>query len=78
MDIADLTWPSGIPRLLWMHRECPLCSSIEFSTAESHPLDRLMRLFSLTPIRCINCWRRYYWFSNRRARAMMNDHPGCN
>ncbi len=44
MHIADLAWPSNVPRLLWIRRECPLCSSIEFKTAESHPLDRLLRL----------------------------------
>ena len=69
MDIAGLNWPSSVPRLLWMRRECPLCSSIEFQTAESHPFDRLLGLFALRPVRCVNCWRRYYWFAKRIADA---------
>lgn len=67
MDIAGMNWPGSVPRLLWMRRECPLCSSIEFQTAESHPLDRLLVLLALRPVRCVNCWRRYYWFAKRSA-----------
>jgi hypothetical protein len=67
MDIAGLTWPSKVPRLLWMRRECPLCSSIEFRTAESHPLDRLLKLLMFYPVRCANCWRRYYWLQKKRG-----------
>jgi len=69
MDIAGLTWPSSVPRVLWTHRECPLCSSIEFETAESHWLDRLLGLLTLHPVRCVNCWRRYYWFAKRSMDA---------
>jgi len=65
MGIADLTWPSSIPRLLWMRRKCPLCSSIRFQTADSHSLDWLLGLIAFSPIRCANCWRRYYWFAKR-------------
>jgi len=32
-NIADLNWPSRLPRLLWISRNCPLCSSIEFKAA---------------------------------------------
>lgn len=67
MDSAGLNWPGNVPRLLWLRRECPLCSSIEFKTAEAHPLDRLLRLLMLRPVRCANCWRRYYWFAKRDA-----------
>jgi hypothetical protein len=67
MDIASLAWPSNVPRLPLMRRECPLCSSIEFKTAESHPLDRLLKLLMFSPVRCANCWRRYYWFAKRDA-----------
>jgi hypothetical protein len=63
MDIAGLNWPGRIPRLLWMRRECTLCSSIEFQTAEAKALDGLFRLFALHPVRCVNCWRRYYCFA---------------
>ena len=65
MEIVDRHWPSSIPRILW-RRRCPLCSSVEFKEAERHPLDALLRLFALFPIRCVNCWRRYYWFAQRR------------
>ncbi len=65
MDIAGLIWPSGIPRLLWIRRECPRCSSIEFKMAESQSLDGVMSFFALRPVRCVNCWRRYYWFAMR-------------
>jgi hypothetical protein len=63
MDIAGLNWPTRIPRVLWIRRMCPLCSSIEFQTAESEALDGLFMLFALQPVRCVNCWRRYYWFT---------------
>ena len=56
MDFA-----AHLPHVLW-HRNCPLCSSIRFEAAESSPLDTLLSLLMLRPVRCINCWRRYYWF----------------
>lgn len=65
MNVSNLNWPSRFPRLLWLHRECPLGSSIEFKTAESGAMDGPLSLFALSPIRCANCWRRYYWFSKR-------------
>jgi hypothetical protein len=40
-----------------------VCTSIEFSEAEFHPFDRALSLLALHPIRCVNCWRRYYGFS---------------
>ena len=43
----------------------PLCSS-RFQPAESESLDGLFGLFALSPVRCVNCWRRYYWFAKRR------------
>lgn len=63
MSIAGLTWPRNVPRLLLIRKECPLCSSIEFQTGDSHPLDRVLKLFMFFPVRCTNCWRRYYWFA---------------
>jgi hypothetical protein len=62
MAIASLNWPSGIPRVLWTGRTCPRCSSFEFRTAEHGFLDGPLRMFFLQPVRCANCWRRYYWF----------------
>jgi len=67
MDIAGLHWPSGVPRLLWLRRECPLCSSIKFEDAELHLLDPPLRLLALYPVRCVNCWRRYYWFAKGKV-----------
>lgn len=67
MNITGPNWPSRLPRLLWMGRTCPLCSSIEFRSAEPELLDRLLVLLALRPIRCVNCWRRYYWFHKASA-----------
>ena len=60
MEAVDRYWPSRVPRVLWK-RECPLCSSIEFKAAELHPLDPILNVFALYPVRCVNCCRRYYW-----------------
>jgi hypothetical protein len=65
MDLAEVNWPSSLPRLLWKRPDCPLCSSIEFREAEQHPLDGLLGMFALSPVRCVNCWRRYYRFAKR-------------
>ncbi len=46
MNSVELNWPSSVPRILWMRRNCPRCSSIEFQTADSHPLDRLLGLLA--------------------------------
>ena len=67
MSIVNLEWPSGLPRFLWMDRECPRCSSIEFRSAEPGRLDKLFMVLALQPIRCVNCWRRYYSFRGTRA-----------
>jgi hypothetical protein len=61
MAIAGLNLAAYFPKLLW--RVCPLCSSVKFKTAESYPFDRPLRLLALRPVRCVNCWRRYYWFA---------------
>lgn len=67
MSIAGMTWPSRLPRILWMGRSCPRCSSVEFRSAERETLDGLFALLSLRPVRCVNCWRRYYWFRDAGA-----------
>jgi hypothetical protein len=63
MKTAALNWPPVIPRLLWMRRKCPLCSSVEFKPAEPEWQDRLLAPLRLRAVRCVNCWRRYYWFA---------------
>jgi hypothetical protein len=64
MKIPEMTWPSMIPRLLW-GRSCPRCSSIEFQTAQGASMDVPLGVFALTPVRCSNCWRRYYCFARK-------------
>jgi hypothetical protein len=63
MNSLRFRWPAGLPRLLGSPKECPVCTSIEFTEAEFHPFDRTLSLLALHPIRCVNCWRRYYGFS---------------
>ncbi len=63
MNSLETNWPSRIPRLLFGSRVCPLCRSIEFRRAEVGAMDGLLRCFALEPIRCVNCWRRYYCFA---------------
>jgi len=73
MNSARLNWPPAIPRLLWIRQRCPLCTSIEFRSAEREWLDVFFALFSLRPIRCVNCWRRYYGF--RHADTKREEQP---
>jgi hypothetical protein len=49
--------------LLWFGQKCPLCTSMLFTEAEHQSLDRLLTLLALHPVRCANCFRRYYCFS---------------
>ena len=54
MDIAGLNWPAYLPRLLWISRVCPRCSSFEFKEAESRSLDGPLGLLAFRPVRCAN------------------------
>ena len=65
MSAGTITWPSWLPRVLWPRRMCPRCTSIEFKPAELRPMDGLIAMFALRPVRCKSCWRRYYWLSLR-------------
>jgi hypothetical protein len=58
-----------MPRMLWVRRECPSCNSLKFKDAELRPLDGLLRLIGLRPLRCMFCWRRRYWFALHSADA---------
>jgi hypothetical protein len=49
--------------LLWFGQKCPLCTSMLFTEAEPQSLDRLLTLLAFHPVRCANCFRRYYCFS---------------
>jgi len=55
--------------MLWVRRECPSCNSLKFKDAELRPLDGLLRLIGLRPLRCMFCWRRRYWFALHSADA---------
>jgi hypothetical protein len=35
-------------------------------------------MFSLRPVRCVNCWRRYYWFRNADAKEKEQPVQGSN
>ena len=63
MNAATMTWPKWLPRGLWFRRAFPCCNSVQFKQGELHPLDRLLAMFALRPVRCMFCWRHYYWFS---------------
>lgn len=67
MKSAALHRPPLIPRLLWMRRKCPLCNSVEFTMAEPEWQDSLLAPWRLEPVRCVNCWRRYYCFAKRKT-----------
>jgi hypothetical protein len=63
MNFSGVTWPSWVPHLIWTRHQCPLCNSLEFKPAELRSLDGLLSMFALRPVRCMACWRRYYWFA---------------
>jgi len=66
MSVLELSWTDRLPRLLIFRRVCPLCNSIEFSPAELRLMDGLLRCLGLKPVRCVNCWRRYYCFATKK------------
>lgn len=63
MEVTGLKGFIRFPHILWWRRNCPLCSSIEFQAAELGSWDNALGLLALNPVRCTNCWRRYYWFA---------------
>jgi hypothetical protein len=63
MNSLRFSWPARLPRLLGFSKKCLACTSVEFTDAEFHSLDRVLSLLAFHPIRCVNCWRRYYGFS---------------
>ena len=56
-------WLTKFVGFLWFGQKCPLCTSILFAQAEYRPLDRMLALLALRPVRCVNCFRRYYCFA---------------
>jgi hypothetical protein len=69
MNFSNRTWPAWVPQLLWIRRECPRCNSLKFKQAELRQFDWLLSMVALRPVRCMFCWRRYYWFTIRDANA---------
>ena len=56
-------WLSKFLGFLWFGQKCPLCTSMLFAEAEHRSSDRLFALLALHPVRCVNCFRRYYCFA---------------
>lgn len=69
MSDTNWHWPTWAPRLLFIRRQCPICESRQFKPAELRPVDGFLGMFALRPVRCMFCWRRYYWVSLRGAQA---------
>jgi hypothetical protein len=65
VNFSNRTWHRWVPRFVWLRRECPVCNSIQFKQAELRSFDGLLAMIALRPVRCMFCWRRYYWFSVR-------------
>jgi len=69
LSAHDGVWPAWMPRLILIPRECPSCASHKFKHAELRRFDGLLAMFALKPVRCMFCWRRYYWFTLRSRDA---------
>jgi hypothetical protein len=69
MSTANRSWPDWLPHPLWIRRKCPVCNSVKFQQAELRPFDTLLSMFALRPVRCMFCWRRFYWFALHDASA---------
>lgn len=69
--MSETSWnrSNWAPKLLWIRRKCPHCDSVKFKQAELRPYDGFLSLFALRPVRCMFCWRRYYWISLFGAHA---------
>ena len=69
MNNTNWLRPSWAPSLPLIIRKCPSCNSLKFKAAELRPFDELLGLLGLRPVRCLFCWRRFYWISLRGAPA---------
>lgn len=63
MHTANWDWPYWLPRVIWGEHKCPRCNSAQFRADTLRTYDRLLGMFALRPVRCLFCWRRYYWFA---------------
>lgn len=68
MRLRDLNWHNGIPKFFIVRERCPLCRTTEFQVSMPTPVTTLLRLFAIRRVRCMNCWRRYYWLKAGRIR----------
>ncbi len=69
MNKTNWLRPSWAPWLPLIMRKCPSCNSVKFKAAELRPFDQFLVLLGLHPVRCLFCWRRFYWISLRGAPA---------
>jgi hypothetical protein len=60
---SGMRWLTKFSGFLLSDQKCPLCTSILFTQAEHQSLDRLLAWLPFHPVRCANCFRRYYCFS---------------
>lgn len=63
MTQANRDWPNWLPHPIWTKHQCPRCNSAQFKSAELRSFDGVLSMFALRPVRCMFCWRRYYWFA---------------
>lgn len=63
MKATKWDWFSRLSHLVLIRHECPRCKSVKFKPAELRPIDDLLVMFALRPVRCMFCWRRYHWFA---------------
>lgn len=68
MKLINIPWLSRISRLLLFSQKCPLCTSVYFNQAEYQSSDRILALFGFRPVRCVNCFRRYYRYAVTEVR----------
>lgn len=69
MQLRDLNWHNGIPKLFVLRERCPLCRATEFQLSSQNPFNSLLRSMAIRRVRCMNCWRRYYWLTNGAQRG---------
>jgi hypothetical protein len=49
MNAERRTWPNWLPRVLWIRRMCPRCSSTQFKPAQLHSADGLFVMLLFAP-----------------------------
>lgn len=59
--------PSWATSRIWIQHQCPRCDSVKFKPAEARWFDPLLAFVAIRAVRCMFCWRRYYWFSLHEA-----------